>query len=219
MLYSVNGGMLNNRSDSMSPSVAVLGTYGGNYSINDEYFFAAAVGCDIHAPNVSLRMSVTTPDGKYVTATDGTRLENVVPSKAYKAKLAQYGTYKVSFVAQEESWQTDNSFTWDYTFDVVDEIAPTITFKGGFQTTAVVGDVLYIPEYEISDNYSKRENLEVIKVVQNPNGVVKLLTGDMNGIECLYAGTYEFRILVVDEAGNSTFVSKQVVVTETAAQA
>ena len=214
MLYLINGAQVSNIFDTFQPTVAILGDYGGMYSIGDTYAFARAVGCDIHAPMVSVLMTVKAPDGSIVTATDGTLLENVVPSKTYTAQLSMYGTYTVSYTAREEGWETQNAFSLSYIFYVMDEVAPTITFAGEFQTTAKIGDTLSIPEFTVSDNHSAAENITVVKTVYNPLGKLILLSGDTNALVCQYAGEYEFRILVVDEAGNTTLHRAVVTVTE-----
>ena len=64
----------------------------------------------------------------------------------------------------------------------------------------------------MKDNYSTEENITVIKSICNPNGVVKVLTGETNAIVCQYEGVYEFRIIVMDEAGNSKLYRKKITV-------
>ena len=214
MLYQINGAQVSNILDTIQPTVAIMGDYGGMYSLGDTYEFARAVGCDIHAPMVSISMTVKAPNGSVVTATDGTLLENVVPSKVYQAKLSEYGTYTVLYTAKEEGWETNNSFSLSYIFYVMDEIPPTIEFIGEFQTTAKLGDTLSIPDFAVSDNHSAAENITVIKTVYNPLGKLIMLSGDTNGVICQYVGEYEFRIMVVDEAGNTTLYRAIVTVTE-----
>lgn len=214
MLYLINGAQVSNILDTIQPTVAILGDYGGMYGIGDTYAFARAVGCDIHAPNVSVYMTVKAPDGSVVTATDGTALDRVIPSKEYFAKLSQYGTYTVTYTAKEEGWETNNSFSLNYIFYVMDEIAPEIVFSGEFQTTAKVGETLVIPDFTVSDNHSAVEEITVVKSVYNPLGKLILLSGDTNAIVCQHAGEYEFRILVVDAVGNTTLYKAVVTVTE-----
>lgn len=214
MLYKVNDALLSGIRDTVKPSVAVLGEYGGNYSVNATYEFAPAIGCDIHAPNVSISMTAVAPDGTVVVAKDGTQLKDVEPNVAYFAELKQYGTYTVTYTAQEVDWVTKNSYSFSYVFTVVDEVEPTIKFKGAFQTEAKVGDTLYIPDFTVSDNYSDKDNIQVIKSVYNPNGSVIVFSQDVNAIVCRYEGVYEFHILVTDEAGNCLRYTAQVTVTQ-----
>ncbi len=214
VLYKVNDALLSGIRDTVKPAVSVLGTYGGTYSVNSTYEFAPAIGCDIHAPNVSISMTAVAPDGTVVEAKDGTKLENVLPSISYFTELKQYGTYTVTYTAQEVDWTTKNSYSFSYVFTVIDEVEPTIEFKGNFQTEAKVGDTLFIPDFTVSDNYSNLDAIQVIKSVCNPNGAVIVFSQDANAIVCRYEGEYEFRILVTDEAGNSLFYTAKVTVTK-----
>ncbi|MBQ8308634.1 MAG: hypothetical protein IJX96_02245 [Clostridia bacterium] len=218
-LYKVNGEDISLTNDNAKPTVAVLGEYGGAYSKGDIYSFASAVGCDVRAPYVSIFLTVTAPDGSIVKATDGTLLDKVIPSKVYDAVLDQYGKYTVTYSAAEEAWQDQYgkknlSYDFEYFVTVEDEVAPEISFKGGFQTTAKVGDTLYIPDYTLSDNYSASDKIQVIKSVLTPNGVLEVFSEEVNALVCKYAGVYEFRIVVIDEAGNTNTVKHKITVTE-----
>ena len=51
-----------------------------------------------------------------------------------------------------------------------------------------------------------------MKYVLNPNGRLVSLEGESNSIRCAYVGVYEFRVVVMDKAGNTAMIRYQVTV-------
>lgn len=208
-----NQPMSNSTSDRITPKVSVLSRdYGGFIALNAEKEIPAAMAGDTLDPYTVFTLTVTDPNGDIVTAVDGTRLENVDPTRAYTIVGKLYGQYNVSYTASDTFNGTPT--VWSYVITVEDRTAPEIHVGDGFKTTAKVGDVLCLPTITATDNLSDADNIRITKFVLNPNGDLIMLTGASNSIRCAYAGQYQFRIVAVDEAGNMTTVYLTVTVTE-----
>jgi hypothetical protein len=75
-----------------------------------------------------------------------------------------------------------------------------------------VGGTLSIPKYTVSDNFTKAEDITVVKMIINPKGMPIYLYGDVNSIKCEYAGEYKIYFYVYDEMGNLTLFQTSVTV-------
>lgn len=202
--------------DRVGPAITMLGGYGGNYTLGDEYVINRAVAGDVLSPNVVFTMSVRTPSGAYAKDKNGTVLQDVDPTLLRLLTLEEYGSYAISYTAAEvvEFVSRPTQTVFNYNIIVEDRVAPEITFAGDFRTAAKVGDALVIPNFTVSDNVTASENLIVTKYVLNPDGKLIMIPANSNAITCSKAGIYEFRIIVRDEAGNTAMVRARVTVTE-----
>ena len=77
-----------------------------------------------------------------------------------------------------------------------------ITWDDSFVTEAKVGDMIIVPNYTVSDNYTAAEDIIVRVFVETPTSQVLMLPG--NAIVVHHVGTYKIRVMVVDTAGNIT---------------
>ena len=166
---------------------------------------------DVLCPNTEAKLTVLSPSGEVVTSLDGTPLQDADATVDYDILLTEYGDYIVSVVANEVStWLQSNYARFDYIITVLDGEKPTISFKDGFKKSLKVGELLVIPDFTVSDNHSKAEEITVIKMVVNPKGMPIMLYGDVNAVRCEYAGTYTIYIYVYDKSGNLTISETQV---------
>lgn len=219
-MLSYNGHTLNNgTTDRVLPNIIIYGDYGGSFNIGETVTLPAADACDAVDPNVTLSMTVTDGNGNIVTDVDDTALSNVDPRREYTIVLNEYGQYNVRITAADTFNQRANTANFPYALNVDDDVAPEITFSGNFQTTAVVGDVLVMPDFTVSDNITAAENIVVTKYVLTPKGVLVTLSGNSNSIRTAYEGVYEFRIIAFDAAGNVTMIRQAVTVTAAASTA
>jgi hypothetical protein len=157
---------------------------------------------------------VKTPDGQVVVSEDGIALNGVDATREYQINLTEYGQYYVSVSAVEDGWKYTNTSHLEYVVTVVDGVPPTIEFTEEFETELEVGDLLTIPAYTVSDNYSAAEKLTVMIMVINPKGMPVYLYGEQPAMTCAYAGTYKVYIYVYDEIGNLVTVEKEITVKE-----
>ena len=204
---------VNNKQDNTEPFVSLTGNAVTNAFKDTVYTIEGVVACDFLCPNVETSLTVLNPDGTVAKTVDGIPLEGVDACVDYDVLLSEYGEYYVCVTAQESSsWKYSNPTMYEYLITVVDGEKPTITFKNNFKTQLKVGDSLVIPEYVVSDNYTKAENITVMTMITNPKGLPVYLYGEENAIRCEYAGTYNVKIYVCDEMGNLTIYEIDVTV-------
>lgn len=211
---SVSGNTITGmNADYGKPTISVSGLNGGNKTIGSEYVLYPAVAGDAFAPNVSLSVTVTDPNGEIVSDANGLKLENVPTDTAYTILLNVYGSYKVNYSAKETDW-VGNSRTYANYILVIDEEAPVITLTSGYSENAKVGDVIVLPDFKVTDNVTEAENITVTRSVLSPTGKLILLKGNSNSIKCDYEGVYVFRIMAQDEFGNVSSMNIAVTVTK-----
>ena len=196
-----------------APNFKILGDFGGNQSLNDVFEIFPAIANDAFAPNTSLMLTVTGPDGSIIVDNDGMKLENVSTDKTYYITLTEYGKYQIAYTVVEEDWIAQNTLSLVKSVFVIDETAPQVKFVNATQTTAKVGDVITLPDFVYQDNVTANENMHVTISVINPYGRVYLFEEGENAIKCLYAGAYKFIVMVMDEHGNMTYATHTVTVT------
>ena len=213
MLLEVSGSATTFRNkDFSAPSFAILGDFGGSYSIGDSYTLAPAIANDTFAPQTSLTVTVMDPEGNIISDKNGTLLENVDASKTYDISLAKYGLYSIQYVAKEENWIGNTNEFINYIY-VMDEEAPVITITSEYTRTAKVGDVIVLPTFTVTDNLTEETKIVIDRFVQNPTGRLVRIPYVSNSVVATYEGIYFFRIMAKDEYGNIATITLEVVVT------
>ena len=176
------------------------------------YTIQKVIACDVLCPNVGATLSVITPSGEPAVSKDGVTLSNVDATKEYQLPLTEYGNYIVSITAQESDvWKFQTKASMEYVVAVIDGEKPTLTFQGEFQTELTVGETLIIPNYIVSDNFTRAEEISVIKMIVNPKGM-PIYIGNENALKCEYAGVYKIYFYVYDQTGNLTLFETSVTV-------
>ncbi len=192
--------------DRVSPVVEMDSNYGGTKSINSVYHIDPAYSFDVLSPNVTFSLSVTSPNGEYMKASDGTLLQNADPSKAYDITLSEYGQYYFTITSIEDSRFLSNGteLAISYYIRVYDDIAPTVSFSRGMVSEAKVGETVYLPKFEVSDNETSEDKLIIQRSMLTPSGVYHYLDSSYNAYTFKEEGDYRFTIHVIDETGNFT---------------
>ncbi len=190
--------------DRVSPVVQMDSNYGGTKSVNSVYHIDPAYSFDVLSPNVTFSLSVTSPSGEYMKASDGTLLRNADPSVAYDITLSEYGQYYFTLTSIEDSRFLSNGteLTISYYIRVYDDIAPTLSFSRGMVSEAKVGETVYLPKFTANDNETSEENLVVQRSMLTPSGVYHYLDSSYNAYTFKEEGDYRFTIHVIDESGN-----------------
>lgn len=191
------------KSDTFEPEIVTLGNYGGSYEQGSVYTICPVISADVFCVNVNFTLTVRTPSGEVATDINGTRLENVDPTQSYKLKLDQYGSYSFSY----SSTETDNgpstyaqSSMFYYIANVCDNTAPTISVKEMRDKPYKVGESIAIPDITVTDDKSPADKITVLVAVVDCNGTLTFVNSD--AVKFGTAGTYELRIMAIDEAGN-----------------
>ena len=203
-LVAVNGHpMTTATTDRVEPKIVILDSnYGGTRTKGDIVTLPAAMAGDTLDPNVEFTMKVTDGKGSVVTDVDGVRLSGVDPGREYKIKLDDYGTYAITYSASDTFNKRNNTRTFSYIINVIDDVAPEIKFEARFADTVKVGAGIVIPKFSVTDNVSAAEDITITKYVLTPSGVLVTIPENSNSVKAVQAGKYEFRIIAVDKTGN-----------------
>ena len=212
-LVSVNGHPMNRSiNDRIGPKIVILSdNYGGTKKLGETVVIPRALAGDTLDPNVTFTMKVTDPEGNVVTDVNGTRLENVDPTRDYTIVLSAYGKYNVSYSASDSFSRRVEPLT--YSINVLDVDAPEITFANLFRTEIKVGETIVIPKFTVSDNVTAAENIRIAKYALTPSGELVTIPEKSNSIKAVQAGKYEIRIVATDEVGNVRLVRQTITVT------
>ena len=200
------------QSDRFAPIITSTHETGGVQVCGSEYTLYSPIAYDVYSPNLEYSLTVFAPDGSFAKDINGVVLNKVDPTVNYVIRLSYIGEYKVEYViAEAKNFLTrQNKSSLKYTLIIVDEDAPELIWKGSFPTELTVGDTFIVPEYEVSDNHSSKENIIVRVFVETPASQLIMLPG--NSIQMTHEGVYEIRIMVVDEAGNINNIVKHITV-------
>ena len=163
---------------------------------------------------------------------NGVELQNVPANIDYIIKLVEYGQYQVTYKSTD--WAGEEGVS-TYAVNIFDQRAPKLSIKGEWSATAKVGDVVVLPEVEISDDSSSFYEISVYRMVRNPFDVLTVFGYDRvfveEGLETSstaddksywkyteysftfkYVGEYKFIIVAADAAGNQTYIEYVVTV-------
>ena len=153
---------------------------------------------DFVDPNATLTASVTSANGDYVTAEDGTVLsaEKYDPSKSYVIKADSYLSCYLSIKTFD---YTGNQSKPISALTVTDVTPPTIAVDSQKKTCSV-GDTVTIASYTATDDYS---DVSVAVFVFSPDGRVVLC--EENSFVAAQKGIYRVVYYVSDKNGNCTF--------------
>jgi hypothetical protein len=193
--------------DSISPAIYMTADAGGVAPIHTEVTLPAAYAGDVLDPNITFTVTVTAPDGSVI-------LDKADPTVERKVSLDSYGTYYVRYTAADVFNRSPNSTGYTYAFVVEDEECPILALDKEVITEAKVGETYILPNYTVSDNISKAENIVVLRCFVGPNGRMKEIPAGSNSICFTEAGEYELYIMATDEAGNVTYKSTVIMVKE-----
>lgn len=188
----------------------------GNYPAGTIITINPAEFIDVLSPIIKAKvsLSVTDPDGNFMTALDGTLLDSSCdPYKSYQIELTTLGQYKVSYSAQ--SGINQKSSPPGFVF-VTDLVKPEITYKGDIYE----GCVLYLKpgqkynvKYTITDDVSLPENIFARIVWTNRALSAGGLFFD-NDIYFIKEGVYEVGVSCMDENYNFSRKTFTVIVTD-----
>ena len=184
--------------DIISPEISMTVTRGYK-DLGQVITIVPTMAADVLDPYFTFKMHVTDPDGNYVTAKDGTLLnESADPGNQYEIVLEKFGRYEVYYEAVDSNGR---NMIYSYIITVADIIAPEVTIKNP-TVSAQVNDVVLIAEIEIKDNLSTQ--FTVASFVELPDGRMIVLEG--NSFKPTTAGKYRVWYNVTDEASNTTIV-------------
>ena len=208
--------------DTSSPIMIFDGKF-----VNEQYYNETA-----YIPTVSIfdvlgeataTLTVKAPDGSF-------KLRNVDPTKPQSFTLDAFGSYILTFRAEDTS---GNFVSYPRKIAVFDTIPPTLTVKNNLKASYKINAQIKIPTYTVSDNLGQY-TVDVLLML--PNDEERLLLRDINGEVTSYLtadspyynpsfkvnattfraeqyGTYRLRFVAYDDAFNKvveeiTFIVK-----------
>jgi len=203
-----NQSLMNFGMDVGTPNIGVKQS-GGSYAVGTKVTIHRAYVSDVLTPILTgdFTMSVEGPSG-YVISSDDVLLDGDCPNnRSYEITLEEYGIYTVTYSVKDQNG-VENSLS--YRINVVDEVPPTITFKGvpnGIQVIKV-GKKYTIADYQASDLFSPANKLKVTLFVYDEH-FGRVSTGSKTFVPNK-AGIYTIYAYCTDEAGNSSYCSYKV---------
>ena len=196
--------------DRIAPSMQVYGTaYGGSYACGNTVKIPYVYASDVLDPNITFTLTVTTPDGKKMTATDGTVLDKADPTKAYELALTQLGNYRVSYEACDTFEERKATFVYQIVSQ--DTVSPKLSYSFAWKTTAKVGETYLFPVITTWDDYA---GTTLLITVFDPEGGAHRLKSTTNALQFANAGVYKIHVMATDASGNVTSESILVTVSE-----
>ena len=198
-----------------NPEISVT-IFKGAVLVGDEVAIAPMNFNSVFYPilNKNGKVTVTDPNGRVLTAKDGTLLKDAVANCEYVVALTLPGTYLVKYTAEVEVNGILYKRTSNGALNTIDGVAPVVTFDNGANSTTVVemkvGELHNVYAYKATDNLTDSKDLQVVMVVYNEQGYIV----DVSETELAFGqtGTYKVVVLAVDEDGNTGSNSYTIVV-------
>ncbi len=204
----INGQSLSNlTADDFAPSVLFNNPNTGYVKMGDRATIHKAFGADVLSPYymANLRVSVKDPNGKFVTAIDGTLLSGEsLANKDYEIELTAYGRYSITYSYEDQSGNIGTAIDF---YNVVDDVAPTLTLFGvsaGETVKASLYQPMEIAAYEATDNVSKATQIKTYVIVYAPTHENVHLK-DTTSFTVDKKGVWTVKYVCVDMAGNYSF--------------
>lgn len=187
--------------DFTAPVVKVEGVLDTLFNIGDTYCINNKVTVfDVLDPNVTVFISVKDPNNNYVTAKDGTILNNAEVG-CYEIELTKYGKYSVIYIASDTYYGSDsNSNAYEYSVTVLDDVPPVITVSKEILTESSVGETISIPTATVTDNLAV-SNIGIKIYMMDPSNKVTIIKDNMS-FTFEKAGLHRLVYMAFDESNN-----------------
>ncbi len=175
----------------------------GERGIGEKLVLTGALAYDVLDPLCTLTLTVTDPNGAYVTDETGVLLNGAQDAtEEYAFILGKKGDYTVKYVATDGK---SNTAEYVYCVTAKDLVGPTITLLNHLETVKT-GETVEIAATQVTDNITAQ--CSTYAYVFAPDGVcVKVTDGTF---EATQSGVYSVRYMAFDKDGNYTFASYEV---------
>lgn len=205
-ISSVNKQTLNSAtSDRFVPQI-LCDEKSGDRTIGERVTLTGAFVYDVLDPNVSVRMTVTDPDGQTVTTADGVLLDGTQDYGAdYTIELTKYGDYTISYFYSDGAGR---SRRYTYAISAIDDVPPEIVL-GNRDVTGKAGKEIKIATATATDNLGEECTLAVY--VEDSEGVYAKAENGGRFVPAK-SGVYTVRYMAFDQSGNYSFVSYKITV-------
>ncbi len=168
------------------------------------FFNVNSVFYPVSLENLTI-IGVYDAQGNLINDTAGNQISMVKANNGVKFNLSEITTYTVVF-----EFSTANCGSMDlesiYSVTSTDETAPEIKFENGIGentlVTTKVGEKHTLKSFEVTDNFTTLENLEIRVVVYDR--FYNILAIDVSEYLFNVAGEYKVYVICFDEGGNYT---------------
>lgn len=180
--------------DRIAPNMALTQALRVCYSYGEQALIPKVLVSDVLSTQSHMKVSVQSPAGEYVVASDGTKLE-MVDSEDYRIALTQMGAYVVTFTIWDDNGAPASTVT--RLLNVLDEQAPTLQAEKEELKTKV-GTALNVNIFKATDNSGREPEIRLF--IKNAAGKLIAVTEDTYTFEA--AGKYYLVAIAYDAAGN-----------------
>ena len=195
----INGQYFDLAIDLNAPSIVIDGSYGGSFKPGDKVTVNTASSYDVL--DAATSVSVTVKYGEnYVTAEDGTLLDNAPANKLYTFLIQGYGDYSVEYTSAD---MYGNSNISQYMLRIGDSVKPEISVTG-VPAEAQAGDTISLPEATVSDDVTSPENITVVITCEDAYG--RITTVKNGKVTFNRRGAWKITYTASDENSNSSSV-------------
>lgn len=191
----------NSRNDTVSPQIYVDGSYSGMFDIGTVITLPKARAYDVLSATSAATITVKGTDG-YMTAKDGTLLNNAPADKEYVVEFTAAGRYTITYYSVDaKNKKTDKTKT----IVISDNVLPEIELKKDLPEKVKVGDAVTIPDYKVVDNGDiSKATVEIYYT--DGKGMIYALPAD-GKIQVDTEGTYTVYFYVIDEHDNYNVIA------------
>jgi hypothetical protein len=191
--------------DLIAPTLVLNGECGGQHGIGAEIALPSARAFDVLSEMRSVTVTVSSPSG-FVTALDGTVLNQASASYAYRFTANAYGRFNITYAAVDTSY---NSVSISKVVYIVDNVPPTASLNGGVAAESKLGDTITLPEVTADDNMGAAA-LKIRRFAVTPSTRIDYISGDTYTFG--ERGVYTLRWLVSDAYDNYCIIERVVTV-------
>ncbi len=188
-----NQRFFNGAKDTTVPQLYVDGSYSGMYTTGAQVTIPTARAYDVLSYCSPVTVTVKDEDGNFITAEDGTVLNEALANKEYVVTLTKINRYNVLYKATDAANQSKTS---SKDILIYDNVLPTLTLDKELPSLVWTGTKVEIPTFTISDN-GDISKVEVEAYYSNCNsGLTKITNNTFVADE---AGQYTVYFYLIDE--------------------
>lgn len=188
-----NQRFFNSAKDTTVPQLYVDGSYSGMYTTGTKVTIPTARAYDVLSYCSPVTVTVKDEDGNFITAEDGTVLNEAIANKEYIVTLTKINRYNVLYKATDDAGQ---SKTNSKDVLIYDNVLPTLTLDKELPPLVWMGTKVALPTYTVSDN-GDISKVQVEVYYSDSVGTLKLVTN--NEIVADKAGEYTVYFYLIDE--------------------
>jgi len=177
----------------------------GLKEIGQEMIISNIKVVDVLSVGVNSKLTVTDPNGNYVSSSDGTQLKGVDAELDYKILLNSYGTYKIVVLFEDDM---GNMSTQSFSVVVMDLSGPVIHVDKEDQTEEINSEIS-LRSFTLEDNIDSASDIKTYTIIIAPSNISYKFS---EKFKLEMTGVYKVIIYAIDTSGNTATATYNVVV-------